>query len=91
MMSRRLWRMIMDRGLKLFVWHNVLRQYGPGKAFALAHSKEEAIAEIRKAMWMPNDQEMDELERAVEVNAEIREPYFSVHTSPVGFAVWGSS
>ena len=37
--------------MKLYVWHNVLGNYGPGIAFALARSKEEALNLIKKQVF----------------------------------------
>ncbi len=42
--------------LKLFVWEDVLKDYTAGLAFALAHTLEEAHAEIKKFNgFVPDD------------------------------------
>ena len=34
--------------MKLFIWHNILGDYSPGIAFAVADTKEDAIKAILK-------------------------------------------
>ena len=74
----------------------MLGNYGPGIAFALARSKEEALNLIKKQVFG------DELESGDEwANDEIVDappdkpgrkygPYFTVHVKPVAFCLWGS-
>lgn len=64
------------RVLRLFVWHDVLRDHYGGVMFALAHDVDEARELIRKT---------DRL--AGEDKDLARQP--NVYDAPVGFAVWG--
>lgn len=63
--------------LKLYVWEDVLYDYGPGMMFALASSVEEARRLIR--------------EHTPHVVAEDLAQEPQVFTTPKGYAVWGSA
>lgn len=64
--------------LKLFVWHDVLRDYGAGIAFALATS----VREARELVCADLDPEFGE---------EIRTTMPRIYTKPAGFRRWGSA
>ncbi len=92
-----------DGEFKLYVWHNVLGNYGPGIAFALARSREEALTLIQGACLGNGDtvgtryrSPMKEFHEApfkagpIDPDDEDSSCY-TVHTSPVAYALEGSS
>jgi len=72
--------------LRLFYWDDVeaLAQWAPGRAFALAHSKEEAI-DLVVDMRGGDQDERD----ALRTDLVDHEP--EVFTEPVGFGIVGSA
>lgn len=69
--------------LKLFYWDSLttLEEHWPGQAFALAASREEAIARIMA--------DADPHDDALRVELEATEP--QVFDAPVGFTIWGTA
>lgn len=70
----------MAKKLKLFVWEDVLQDYGSGIMFALAYNKEEAKQLILSKFGYDSVTGKSDLEK---------EP--RVIEQPEGFYIWGSS
>lgn len=77
----------MKNTLKLFVWEEVLTDYTDGVMFALAESKEEAMALIlNKAKESPRIMRQNSLPW-MEEELELNKP--KVYENPVGFFLLG--
>ena len=68
----------MKRGLKLYVWENVLCDYTCGVMFSLARSEEEARELIQAAVGYDSDYVKQDLQQTPQVYDDL-----------VGFAVYG--
>lgn len=77
--------------MKLFVFHNVLRGYSGGMAFAIAESKESALDQIAKSMGLDSfsDLRLRLVDRAREF--ENSDPEILPLNSPVAFHIYGSA
>lgn len=79
----------MKKNLKLYVWEDVLSDYTDGIMFALAESKEEAMAIIiSKAENEIYPKKRDDLLRMIKEDLE-NEP--KVYADKVGFFVFGGA
>jgi hypothetical protein len=79
--------------VKLFYWDEVdaLAQHAPGYAFALASSKEEAVAlivETNLADWYSGTRR-ELLQQRLRAELLVKEP--RVISEPTGFAIFGSA
>ena len=70
----------MKKGLKLFVWEDVLSDWTSGIAFALAHNEEEAL----KLRARQLGESVDETK-----NRQWQKPL--IYEDPVGYAIYGGS
>lgn len=80
-----------SKKLKLFVFHNVLKDYSAGMAFAIADSKESALDQIAKSMGVESfsDYKLCNKDRAREF--ENSDPEILSLNSPVAFHIYGGS